>query len=130
MGNPFIWWMGLAALCFAIWRFIVHKDRLGIVLAVGTFASWLPWIPFAHRTIFTFYSVTMAPFVVMTLVFASPALRATDCSGGAILATTSAGRRVVPCGRRSSCRRSSIPVWTGQSIPQWYRDVHVWLPTW
>jgi dolichyl-phosphate-mannose--protein O-mannosyl transferase len=22
------------------------------------------------------------------------------------------------------------PVWTGQSIPDWYRTIHVWLPTW
>ncbi len=70
VGNPFIWWMGLVALCFAIWRFLVHRDRLGIVLAAGIFVSWLPWIPYAHRTIFTFYAVTMVPFVVMTLTWA------------------------------------------------------------
>ena len=129
VGNPFIWWAGLAALCYAIWRFLVCKDRLGIVLAVGTFTAWLPWIPYAHRTIFTFYAVVMVPFVVMTLTWAMQRFAQPDHLEG-----------------RFSLRRGLIvgwclvlilatsaffyPVWTAQTIPDWYRTLHVWLPTW
>jgi len=129
VGNPFIWWMGLAALCFAIWRFLVHRDRLGIVLAVGIFVSWLPWIPYAHRTIFTFYAVTMVPFVVMTLTwglqrFAQPEWLEGRFSRRRSLAV---GWFVVAAMAASAF---FFPVWTGQSIPDWYRTIHVWLPTW
>jgi dolichyl-phosphate-mannose-protein mannosyltransferase len=129
VGNPLIWWVGLAALCFAIWRFMVHKDRLGIVLAIGTFASWLPWIPFAHRTIFTFYAVTMAPFVVMTLVFGLQRFAQPDALGGRF-----SRRRSLAVGwflvATIVVSGFFFPVWTGQTIPAWYRDAHVWLPTW
>jgi len=129
VGNPLIWWMGLAALCFGIWRFLVHKDRLGIVLAVGTLASWLPWIPFAHRTIFTFYAVTMVPFVVMTLAWGLQRFAQPDWLEGQF-----SRRRALAVGwflvAVLALSAFFYPVWTGQSIPEWYRTIHVWLPTW
>ncbi|HZJ40363.1 MAG TPA: phospholipid carrier-dependent glycosyltransferase [Demequina sp.] len=129
VGNPFIWWMGLAALCFGIWRFLVHKDRLGIVLAVGIFISWLPWIPYAHRTIFTFYAVTMVPFVVMTLTWGLQRFAQPDWLEGRF-----SRRRSLAVGwflvAAIAVSAFFFPVWTGQSIPDWYRTIHVWLPTW
>nr|WP_255633361.1 phospholipid carrier-dependent glycosyltransferase [Demequina sp. TTPB684] len=129
VGNPFIWWAGLAALCYAIWRFMVRRDRLGMILVVGTLASWLPWVPFAHRTIFTFYAVTMAPFVVMTLVWALQRFAQPDWLEGRF-----SRRRGLAVGwflvATIFVSAFFYPLWTGQSIPDWYRDIHVWLPTW
>lgn len=129
IGNPFIWWAGVAALAYAIWRLLVRREALGMVLAAGVLVGWLPWAPLAHRTIFTFYSVAMAPFVVMVLTWALA-----RCAQPAELE-----------GRFSRVRGLAVgwflvavllvsayfyPVWVGEPIPEWYRTSHVWFPTW
>jgi dolichyl-phosphate-mannose--protein O-mannosyl transferase len=68
IGTPLLWWGGTAALVWCVWRWIGSRDwRAGAVLC-GVVAGWLPWVVLYHdRTIFTFYSVAFAPFVVMAL---------------------------------------------------------------
>ena len=129
IGNPFIWWAGLAALCFAIWRIIVKRDGLGMVLAVGLLAGWVPWEPYAHRTIFTFYSVAMVPFVVMTLTWALQRFAQPDHLEGAF-----SRRRGLAVGwflvAVLTLSAFFFPVWSAEEIPGWYRQIHNWFPTW
>ncbi len=129
VGNPFIWWAGLAALCFAIWRLMVKRDGLGMVLVVGVLAGWLPWEPYAHRTIFTFYSVAMVPFVVMTLTWALQRFAQPDELEGAFSRTRglAVGWFLVAVLAVSAF---FYPMWTAETIPGWYRQIHIWLPTW
>jgi len=129
VGNPLIWWGGVIALCYAIWRLIVKRDSLGMVLAAGTLAGWLPWEPYAHRTIFTFYSVAMVPFVVLTLTWALKHLAQPDSLGGqfARLRAFAVGWFIVAVLALSAF---FYPVWTAETIPEWYRRAHVWLTTW
>jgi dolichyl-phosphate-mannose-protein mannosyltransferase len=129
VGNPLIWWGGVIALCYAIWRLIVKRDSLGMVLAAGTLAGWLPWEPYAHRTIFTFYSVAMVPFVVLTLTWALKHLAQPDGLGGqfARLRAFAVGWFIVAVLALSAF---FYPVWTAETIPEWYRRAHVWLTTW
>lgn len=69
LGNPIIWWTGAAAALVATYWLFRYRDwRAGAVLS-GIAAGWLPWFAYAHRTIFTFYSVAFAPWVVLTLVY-------------------------------------------------------------
>ena len=129
VGNPLLWWLGVAALCWAIWRLVARNEALGMILASGTLLAWLPWAPIAHRTVFTFYTVVMAPFVVMTLTWALMRLaRPLEYEGryyrkGAL----AAGWILVAIIAVSAF---FFPVWTGETIPDWYRTMHVWLPTW
>jgi dolichyl-phosphate-mannose--protein O-mannosyl transferase len=129
VGNPLIWWAGLAALCFAIWRLFLNKDSIGMILGVGILVAWLPWEPYAHRTIFTFYSVAMAPFVVMTLAWALQRFAQPDHLEGryARVRSLAVGWYVVAV---LAMTAFFYPVWTGQTIPAWYRQIHIWFPTW
>ncbi|UYM06599.1 dolichyl-phosphate-mannose--protein mannosyltransferase [Solicola gregarius] len=78
LGNPVIWWVGVAALIGAAWQWIVRRDwRFGIpVLGVAT--TWLPWFQYDDRPIFSFYTVAILPFtiiaitLVMGVVFGGP----------------------------------------------------------
>ena len=40
--------------------------RAGAILA-GVAAGYLPWFPFAFRTIFSFYAVAFVPFLVLAV---------------------------------------------------------------
>ncbi len=129
LGIPFIWWGALAALCFAVWRLILHRDLMGLWMSMGVLAAWLPWVPLAHRTIFTFYTVAMAPFVVMLLVWAMariaqpPDLQGRFSHDGVFLV----GWYVVVTLAVSAF---FLSIWTGVPIPYHYWHAHMWLWTW
>ena len=69
IGTPLLWWAATAALVWLVWRWVGARDwRAGAVLG-GVLAGWLPWVVLYHdRTIFTFYAVVFAPFMVIGLV--------------------------------------------------------------
>jgi len=68
LGNQFIWWGGVIALIAVIVFMIQRKHRAALPIVVGFSAGWLPWLPFAYRTTFQFYSVVFVPFTIMALV--------------------------------------------------------------
>ena len=68
LGNQFIWWGGVIALLALIALIILRKHRAALPILVGFAAGWLPWLPFAYRTTFQFYSVVFVPFTIMALV--------------------------------------------------------------
>ena len=69
VGNPVIW--GLAPLailvCLVVW--IIRRDVRPAVILAGLAATWLPWFAYQERTIFTFYTIVMVPFVVLALTY-------------------------------------------------------------
>jgi len=67
LGTPTIWWGGCLALLFALVMWIGARDwRWGVVI-VGTAATWLPWLQYDDRPIFSFYAVITLPFLVLAL---------------------------------------------------------------
>jgi len=129
LGIPLIWWGGLAALCFAVWRLFLHRDLMGLWMSIGVLAAWLPWVPFAHRTVFTFYTVSMAPFIVMLVAWAiariaqPPPLGGRFAHGGALVV----GFYIVAV---LAMTAFFLPIWTGAPIPYNYWYAHMWMPTW
>jgi len=70
LGNPMMWWLGVPALVVAVWAVVRFRNwRVGLVLC-GYLAMYVPWFAYAHRTIFTFYTVAFAPFVALVLAWA------------------------------------------------------------
>ncbi|WP_430867624.1 dolichyl-phosphate-mannose--protein mannosyltransferase [Demequina aurantiaca] len=129
LGNPLIWWAGSIALGYAIYRMIRHRDMLALTVSLGAFAAWLPWLPYAYRTIFTFYTIAMAPFLVLTLIWAlknvaqPDRLRGGWSRGGTIVALSFVGAVLVISG-------FFAPLWLGTPIPFAYWQAHMWLPSW
>lgn len=129
LGHPFIWWAGVLALVYAIYRIVRYRDLLALTVSLGTLAAWLPWLPFAYRTIFTFYSVAMAPFVVLTLVWALKHIAQPDrlrggwSRRGTIAVLAFIGVVLVFAG-------FFAPLWLGTPIPYHYWQAHMWLPSW
>lgn len=68
IGTPALWWFSTCALVWSAVAWIGKRDwRYGIV-TVGTLASWLPWLRFDGRPIFSFYSIVWEPFLILGTV--------------------------------------------------------------
>ncbi|MCF2587304.1 phospholipid carrier-dependent glycosyltransferase [Brevibacterium sp. UCMA 11752] len=69
VGNPVIWGLAPIAILVALVAWIIRRDvRAGVILA-GLAATWLPWFAYQERTIFTFYTIVMVPFVVLAFTY-------------------------------------------------------------
>ncbi|WP_426181579.1 dolichyl-phosphate-mannose--protein mannosyltransferase [Microbacterium sp. TWP3-1-2b2] len=133
--NPLIWYAGVAAAIFLLYRFVrglIRRQPMPWTYAiplVGLAVTYVPWLLYPQRTIFQFYTVVMMPFLVLALVLALREI---------------AGRRYEPLHRRQSGERTVIvflvvtvlvsafyyPVWIGMNVPYEFWLIHNWMPTW
>lgn len=68
LGNPLLWWLGIIGLILVLWGLIRGDWRAGFIF-LGYAATYLPWLNYINRTIFTFYTVVIVPFVVLALTY-------------------------------------------------------------
>ncbi|MES2866374.1 MAG: phospholipid carrier-dependent glycosyltransferase [Actinomycetota bacterium] len=133
--NPLIWYAGVAAAIFLLYRFVrglIQRRPMPWTYAiplVGLGVTYVPWLLYPERTIFQFYTVVMMPFLVLALVLALREI---------------AGRRDEPLHRRQAGERTVIvflvvtvlvsaffyPVWVGMNVPYEFWLIHNWMPTW
>ena len=124
LGNPVIWWSTIPALLVMIWLLVSRRDwRAGAILTAVA-AGWLPWFWYADhndRTMFSFYTVSFAPFLMMAIALtlgyivgqrdATPIRRAWGSAavGGYLLVAVIAAAAL-------------YPLWTGDVIPydEWW----------
>ena len=70
LGTPMLWWGGILALIYAAVMWVGARDwRFGLAI-VGTGSTWLPWLQYADRPIFSFYAVVTLPFLVLATTLA------------------------------------------------------------
>lgn len=129
LGNPVLWWLATAALLFVLWRVFVRFDWRGVAVLSGLAAGWLPWLAYAHRTIFTFYTIAFAPFMYLALGYTF-----------VVAWEWAQGRH----GRRRIVMWTSIgvgglilltsaffyPIWTAMNVPTEFWRSHMWLQSW
>ena len=67
-GTPLLWWGSCVALQVCVWLWAGARDwRAGFVLA-GVLGTWVPWLHYSHRTIFSFYAIVVLPVLVLAVV--------------------------------------------------------------
>lgn len=66
MGNPAVWWGGLAGLLYVLARIPAtwRKDRRNAMLAVGFFSQFAPWMLVARST-FIYHYFASVPFIIL-----------------------------------------------------------------
>jgi dolichyl-phosphate-mannose-protein mannosyltransferase len=129
IANPLIWYAGVAAAIYLVYRLIRFREwRVGMILA-GLGAGYLPWLLYTNRTVFQFYTIDFEPYLILALAFVASQL---------------IGKRGDPEYRRAIGMRwiavflvaavaISVffwPLWVGQQIDFKYMQLHYWLPTW
>ncbi|HLS49871.1 MAG TPA: phospholipid carrier-dependent glycosyltransferase [Actinomycetaceae bacterium] len=140
VGNPVVWWVGVLALAVVAWAAIVGREWRAWVVLAGYAATYLPWFAYAHRTIFTFYTIALVPYVALAIVVALAWLgglipSAARTSEGAV--TDGRGRTRVAWGAIATvCALAAVaalyfwPVWSGQTIPYEQWSGYMWLGSW
>ena len=133
--NPLIWYGGVAAALFLLYRFVrglIDHASAGPAFTyplVGLAATYVPWLMIPQRTIFQFYTIAMAPFLVIAIAIA---LRALAGAADAPLHRRQAGQRTIVVSLAVVVAVSAFyyPVWTGMSVPYPFWLIHNWMPGW
>ncbi|MDR1151002.1 MAG: glycosyltransferase family 39 protein [Bifidobacteriaceae bacterium] len=126
LGNPVVWWLGVAGLGLVIYGAIFWADRRAWAILAGYAAGYLPWFAYLGRTVFTFYTVAFVPFVALALTYGigtalgPPTASRVRRRNGAIVA----GVVVVAA---LAAAAFFWPIWTGESISRDYWHDHMWL---
>ncbi|MEA9985587.1 phospholipid carrier-dependent glycosyltransferase [Subtercola sp. RTI3] len=129
VGNAAIWWAATAALFYLVYRLIRKREwQVGLIL-MGMVAGYLPWLMYANRTIFQFYTIAFEPYMILGLTFViGLALGArTDARRKRVLALWVVGAYLL---LTVAVSVFFWPVWTAQPIPGWLLTLHYWLPSW
>jgi dolichyl-phosphate-mannose--protein O-mannosyl transferase len=65
LGNPVVWWFGSLAALWSAGAWVGKRDwRYGLV-TLGVLSTWLPWLRYDDRPIFSFYAVMVLPFLIL-----------------------------------------------------------------
>ncbi|WP_081795043.1 phospholipid carrier-dependent glycosyltransferase [Nocardioides sp. URHA0020] len=70
LGSPAVWWAGCLALLLAVVMWIGARDWRYGVAVVGAASTWLPWLQYDDRPIFSFYAIITLPFMVLAITLA------------------------------------------------------------
>ncbi|WP_233430513.1 MULTISPECIES: phospholipid carrier-dependent glycosyltransferase [Brevibacterium] len=141
VGNPVIWGLAPIAILVALVAWIIRRDvRAGVILA-GLAATWLPWFAYQERTIFTFYTIVMVPFVVLAFTYCLTLIWGrVPNSRGPIFAGRGTRIPWSLFGRRMSVGLILVaaimafayfwPIYTGEVIPFEAWNNRMWNVTW
>jgi dolichyl-phosphate-mannose--protein O-mannosyl transferase len=127
LGTPMLWWAAsLAIICALVWWIAGMDWRFGVVVC-GMAATWIPWMSVGTRPIFSFYSITMIPFMVIALAMALGVLIGPVGSprreAGAIIAGTLTALIIINFA-------FIYPILTGELITHTHWQWRMWLPGW
>ena len=128
LGNPAIWWAGLAALAACLWWWGAQRDwRAGAAL-LGVAAGWLPWALSGDRTVFSWYVVVAAPFVCLAITLAIARILGPNEPGPRRMwAAIAVGAYLLVVLAMFAWFE---PIWTGEVIPYDAWRARMWFSSW
>ena len=65
-GNPLVWWMGIPAFFYLVFRAVKYRDKNAIFLTIAYLAQLVWWIPVTRIT-FIYHYFPCVPFIVMMI---------------------------------------------------------------
>ena len=129
LGTPTIWWAGAIAIFVVAFLWVAKRDwRAGAILA-GLAGGYLPWFLFQDRTIYSFYSVAFAPYLVLAvtmclgLVLGGPGASARRRQWGAAIAGSYVVLAIINFAWL-------LPVLSAQVIPRAEWAQRMWWSSW
>jgi dolichyl-phosphate-mannose-protein mannosyltransferase len=129
IANPLIWYAGVAAAIYLLYRLIRYREwRVGLILA-GLGAGYLPWLLYTDRTVFQFYTIDFEPYLILAIGFVASMLIG---SRGDPAYRRAVGMRWIAVFLVAAVAISIFfwPLWTGLQIDFKYMQLHYWIPTW
>ena len=129
MPNPLLWYAGIAAVLYLIYRFVVVRDWRIAVILTGVAVTYVPWLQYPARTTFQFYTIAVLPFLVLALTYA---LRDVAGSADAGADRRLSGQRVVVVILAVAVALSAFwyPILIGATVPFDFWRSHSWMTGW
>ena len=128
LGTPLLWWAATLALVVGLVWWLAGMDwRFGVGV-LGMASTWVPWILAGRGAMFSFYSITMIPFMVIGLALVLGAMLGPAGWGlrrqtGAIIVGTLVALIVLDFA-------FIYPVVTGAVVPRSQWLMRMWWPGW
>ena len=69
IGTPLLWWAATISLAVTFGFWLKQRDQISSFILTGVAVTYLPWFFFQNRTMFSFYAVTISPFLILALVY-------------------------------------------------------------
>ncbi|WEK53485.1 MAG: phospholipid carrier-dependent glycosyltransferase [Candidatus Cohnella colombiensis] len=123
MGNPVIWWGGLAAMLAAWWIGLRHRDRMVLMLTFAYMSFYVPWMVAPRSVTFLYHYFPMVPLLILFLIWMLRYLEERSYKG----------RRWTMAVVISAIALFIwfYPVYTGVTISREWMNVFIrWLPSW
>ena len=67
-GNPLVWWAGIFAFAYMIYRIFAKHDRTACFLSFAYLVQYLPWM-LVSRCTFAYHYFPSVPFVALMVVY-------------------------------------------------------------
>lgn len=128
LGTPLLWWAACLAIIAALVWWLAGTDwRFGVVV-LGMASTWVPWMFTGRGALFSFYGITMIPFMVIALAMAlgvilGPAKPGPRRQSGAIVVGAVVALIVMDFA-------FIYPVLTGELMTRQQWLWRMWLPGW
>ena len=138
LGNPLLWWVGIGALLLVILATFYYRNWRAGVIALGYIALYVPWLAYAHRTIFIFYTVAFAPFVALAVAWMVGLLAGWATMDGSPVPASASRRTQITAWATAAlvtaailgCAVYFMPLWRGDVIDYDFWRAHMWLQNW
>ena len=69
IGTPLLWWAATISLAVTFGFWLKQRDQISSFILTGVAVTYLPWFFFQNRTMFSFYAITISPFLILALVY-------------------------------------------------------------
>jgi len=68
LGNPAVWWAGVAAVAAALWLGARARDRRVLFIAVALASVYVPWM-LVPRLTFIYHFFAAVPFIILCIAY-------------------------------------------------------------
>ena len=127
LANPIIWWAGLLAFLVLVLVWLGRRDwRAGALLGAYA-AGQLVWSLWPERTMFFFYTVAYAPFLVLAVTMVLGLLLRL---GGERMRRRNTVLVLLFVLIAVVSSAFFLPVWTGEQIPYEQWRLRMWMNSW
>lgn len=119
LGNPGVFWTGIAAVPTAAWLWWKRRDRAAGLAVVAFLGMYVPWF-FVDRPQFLFYALPLVPFIIVAIVAMLRYLRETRATPVAVALV------VIALGLAAWF----WPMLTAAPLSRDAWELRSWFPTW
>jgi dolichyl-phosphate-mannose--protein O-mannosyl transferase len=102
-----------------------RNDSVALIVVIGIVAGYLPWFAMQQRTMFTFYAIVIAPFMVLAIVYGAKLLL--DSGLKPVVSQTIVGGLFALV---VLCFVYFLPLYTGQTITYDEWKMRMWFDSW